>query len=165
MFKSLTVVLSLLCCIPNVVLAQNNSLGLGIILGEPTGISIKLWLSEKSAVDGSIAWSLIENSHLHLHGDYLWHNYDITGVRKGKLPIYYGIGARIRFDHKPEHVVHGRIHSSKDETRFGMRGVLGLEYLFTTAPFDLFFEFAPIMDLIPGSDFSLNAALGFRYFF
>ena len=163
MLKSLTIALFLLCCIPSMVLAQDNSFGLGIILGEPTGVSAKLWLSRRSAVDGAIAWSFVDTDHLHLHGDYLWHNYDIIGinVEKGKLPLYYGIGARIRFESRPGHIA----HSTEDKSRFGVRGVFGIDYIFATAPFDLFFEIAPIMDLVPSSDFSLSAALGFRYFF
>jgi len=161
MLKPLTITVLLLCCIPSMVLAQDNDFGLGIILGEPTGVSAKLWLSRKSAVDGAIAWSFVDTDHLHLHGDYLWHNYDIIDIEEGKLPIYYGIGARIRFESKSGHTA----HSTKNKSRFGVRGAIGIEYIFATAPFDLFFELAPIMDLIPGSDFSLNAALGFRYFF
>ncbi len=161
MLKPLRIALLLLCCIPSMVLAQDNGFGLGIILGEPTGVSAKLWLSRRSAVDGAIAWSFVDTDHLHLHGDYLWHNYEIIDIEEGKLPIYYGIGARIRFESRSGHIVHSR----EDRSRFGVRGVFGIEYIFATTPFDLFFELAPIMDLIPGSEFSLNAALGFRYFF
>ncbi len=161
MLKSLTIGLLLFCCIPSTALAQDNDFGLGIILGEPTGFCGKLWLNRRSAVDGAVAWSFVNTDHLHLHGDYLWHNYDIIEVEEGKLPIYYGIGVRIRFEGESRHIV----HSTEDKSRFGVRGVFGIEYIFATTPFDLFFELAPIMDLIPGCEFSPSAALGFRYFF
>jgi len=106
----------------------------------------------------------VDTGHLHLHGDYLWHNYDIIEVRKCKFSIYCGIGARIRFGNKSGHTVDDRIRSSDDKMRFGAHGVLSLEYLFTTTPLDLFSELAPTMDLIPTSEFSLNAPLGFHDF-
>ena len=36
--------------------AREHPFGLGVITGEPSGISGKLWLSEKTAVDGAMAW-------------------------------------------------------------------------------------------------------------
>ena len=51
-----------------------EGLGLGIILGEPTGISFKSWLSTTTAFDMAAAWSFVDEDALHLHGDYLVHN-------------------------------------------------------------------------------------------
>src|SRR5258708_39192418 len=31
--------------------------GVGAIFGEPTGVSVKYWLSDKHAIDGALAWS------------------------------------------------------------------------------------------------------------
>ena len=35
------------------VMAQNSGLGLGVIFGEPTGLSAKIWTSERTALDGT----------------------------------------------------------------------------------------------------------------
>ncbi len=37
--------------------AQQKDFGLGIILGEPTGVSGKLWTSSENAFDFAAAWS------------------------------------------------------------------------------------------------------------
>jgi len=66
--------------------------GLGVIVGEPTGISGKLWLSGKTAIDGAVAWSFDKNAKLQVHGDFLIHKFDLIIVDKGRLPLYYGIG-------------------------------------------------------------------------
>ena len=42
--------------------AQDSGFGLGVILGEPTGISGKLWLGGKTAIDGATAWSSLLNA-------------------------------------------------------------------------------------------------------
>lgn len=73
-----------------------DDFGVGVIIGEPTGLSLKYWLDEDYAIDGAAAWSYSENNSFQLHGDYLVHNYDLLG--EDELPVYYGI-ISFRFDH------------------------------------------------------------------
>ena len=131
-------------------LAQSSGFGLGIILGEPTGISGKLWTGKSTAIDGAIAWSSGKNSALHLHADYLLHNFNLFKVEKGKLPLYYGIGGRVNL---------------QNDTSVGVRIPVGINYIFANAPFDIFLEIVPLLDLVPNTEFRLNAGLGVRYFF
>jgi hypothetical protein len=145
----------LLFCIPCILSAANisgpaGSFGLGIMLGEPTGISLKYWSSKTNAWDGGIAWGFGAGGALYLHSDYLWHNFNFIPVDEGKLPLYYGLGGRVLF---------------ADKSHLGVRGVVGLDYMFARAPVDIFLEIAPIFDLIPGTDFTVNGAIGIRYFF
>ena len=130
--------------------AQDKGFGLGIILGEPTGISGKLWTGHHTAIDGAIAWSFEKKSSMHLHGDLLFHNFNRARVDEGKLLLYYGIGGRVKFE---------------DKSKVGVRVPLGINYLFAKAPLDFFLEIVPILDLAPSTDFSLNGAIGIRYFF
>ena len=46
---------------------------------------------------------------------------------------------------------------------YGIASV-GLSYMFADAPFDLFVEIVPILDLVPDTDFDLNAAIGVRWY-
>jgi hypothetical protein len=134
--------------------SQKSGMGLGIIVGEPTGINGKYWLSGNTAVDASAAWSFSEHIHFQIQGDFVFHNFDILkrtfDVTRGELPLYYGIGARLRLDNQDE---------------FGMRFVVGMSYFFPTAPFDLFLEVAPIMNLAPDTELDGSAALGVRFWF
>jgi hypothetical protein len=68
------------------------------------------------------------------------------------MPLYYGIGARFRF-------------GSSQKARVGVRGVLGINYLFEQFPVDAFLEFVPVFDLLPKTELELNAAIGIRYYF
>lgn len=128
--------------------------GIGVIVGEPTGISGKLFLNGNDAVDVGLAWSLAEEGNFHIHGDYLRHNFSVLRdefhVTEGQLPLYYGIGGRLRID---------------DDTRLGMRFVIGVSYIFEEAPVDVFFEIAPIMDLAPETELNANAGIGARFWF
>ena len=52
-----------------------------------------------------------------------------------------------------------------DGTRVGLRLVLGLEYLVEAYPMSIFFEVAPIVDVAPETEGSMNGGLGIRYVF
>jgi len=139
--------------------AQDEGFGIGVIIGEPTGLSLKKWVSRTAAIDGAIAWAFDPNTSFHVHADYLIHDYDLVKPDVGALPLYAGIGARLKFQDERR----GRHRDSR--TRTGVRIPLGMNYHFAQAPVDLFLEIVPILDLTPRTDVSLNAAIGARYFF
>jgi hypothetical protein len=130
--------------------ASQGNFGLGIILGEPTGVSAKLWLTERTAFDAAAAWSFSDEAAFHLHVDYLFHNFDLISVEEGKLPVHFGVGGRVKFE---------------NESKLGVRIPIGLTYVFDGAPIDIFFEIVPLLDLLPDTEFTANAAVGIRYFF
>jgi hypothetical protein len=150
MKKGIMILALALVLFSGVARSQEKGFGLGIILGEPTGISAKKWLDDNSALDGAVAWSLVTPSSFHLHADYLYHNFNIFNVKKGKLPLYFGIGFRIRIG---------------DEDRVGIRIPVGICYIFEQSPLDIFFELGPVLDLTPATRLRLTSSVGIRYFF
>ncbi len=130
--------------------SQDKGFGLGIILGEPTGLSAKYWLTKKNAIDGGIAWSFKGSGFLHVHGDYLWH---FPNVFKSSERFVLYTGPGIRFG------------GGKRGGVFGIRVAGGIEYWPKGAPVDIFVEIAPIVDLAPSTRASFNAGIGVRYFF
>ena len=130
--------------------AQDRGFGLGIILGEPTGVSGKLWTSSENAFDFGTAWSFQGDGHLLLQADYVWHIFRLIPVSSGKLPFYVGVGGRVVFS---------------DDPTIGVRVPLGLDYMFADAPVDIFVELVPILDLAPSTDFDFNGGIGVRYWF
>ncbi len=145
-------VLGLLLSPPSTMLSQQKGFGAGIILGEPTGFSLKGWLNETNAIDAGVAWSFGSPASFHVHADYLWHNYDVIKSTE-ILPLYYGFGARLKAGENGE------------DTRFGIRAVIGLDYIFRNAPVDLFLEVAPIVDIAPKTELSGNGGIGARFWF
>ena len=99
------------------------------------------------------------NDSLHLHADYLTHRLDFLADRdeKGQLPLYFGLGARLKLKGDQ-----GK--SRNDDAQLGVRVPLGISYLFEEAPFDLFAEIVPVLDLLPDVDLDLNAAVGTRFY-
>lgn len=83
--------------------AQQRSFGLGVIIGEPTGLSAKLWTSQTTAFYFGIGLSLCGDRiscydgyndgsiRVHLHFDYLLHQYNAIGSTE-EFPICYEVG-------------------------------------------------------------------------
>lgn len=135
---------------------KEDSFGLGLILGEPSGMSFKYWMNDKYAIDGGVAWSFIDHDGLQIHADYLFHDYKLNNSEQ--WPAYYGLGALLKFE-KDE-----KRHDG--DTVFGFRVPLGMSYFFENKkPYEFFIEIAPILDLAPDVDISVNAAVGLRFYF
>ncbi len=131
-------------------LAQESGFGIGIILGEPTGLSGKYWVSSHNAIDGGVAWSFRHSGFFHLHGDYLWHFPDVIQSTE-KFTPYLGFG--------------GRFGATKGKALIGVRVPVGMTFIPRGAPVDVFLELAPILDLAPATELSFNAGIGVRFFF
>ena len=149
-FKLCVLAAAAVCVAAMPAAADPNGYGLGFVFGEPSGINGKMWHGHDTAFVGGLAWSFVDHGATSVYGDYVWHNYGLFDVQTGALPVYYGIGARLQFE---------------NESRFGIRTVLGLNYQFRASPFDAFVEVVPLFDVTPDADLKVNAALGFRYFF
>lgn len=150
MKKTIFLLLLAILVFPIVSMAQDSGFGAGIVVGEPTGLSFKNWVSPRGAVDFAVAWSFGNDDALHVHIDYLFHNFSLFNVEKGDLVFYYGIGGRVKAEKK---------------SRIGIRIPIGVSYLFERDPVEIFFELGPILDLSPGTEFFVTGGIGFRYYF
>lgn len=150
MKKSILLFLLGLIFLPTTLKAQDSGIGLGIILGEPTGVSLKSWIGRREAFDIAVAWSFEGEGAIHVHADYLFHNFRLFNVEKGDLVFYYGIGARVK---------------TVNKTQVGVRVPLGLSYLFAKDPLEIFFELGPIMNVTPKTLFRMTTGVGIRYYF
>lgn len=137
--------------------AQQRPIGVGLIVGEPTGLSVKLWTSSVTAFDFGMGWSVSDRpdgdqlTRIHVHMDYVIHVFNAIRTSE-TLPLYYGIGGRF-------------IGGSSSDGAIAIRVVVGLAWQPRQTPLDLFVEIAPSLQVVPSSDFGLDAAIGIRYFF
>lgn len=133
--------------------AAEGDAGLGLIVGEPTGLSGKYWLSESTALDGAMAWSRFDNREaFQLQLDYVMHDFGLFSVDRGSLPLYYGVGGKMSFN-------------DNGRDRLGVRVPVGLAYIFPSQRADVFLELVPTLDVTPSTDFNLEGGAGVRYFF
>lgn len=141
--------------------AQTQKFGLGVIIGEPTGLSAKLWTSSNNAFAFGLGWSVSDSrfnridsdnkSRIHLHIDYLWHSFNAISSSR-EFPLFYGIGGRINT-------------GPRYNGTFGIRGVLGVAWLPRSTPLDVFIEVVPTLYLVNSTSFGVDAGIGARFFF
>jgi hypothetical protein len=138
---------------------EKGVFGIGLILGEPTGVSAKLYLKDDQAIQGAIGSAFIGGG-LQIHGDYVFHPYILQSRPSFVLPLYVGPGVRL-IDYT----------NGRDDSSFaiGLRGVVGLLFDFKDVPLDAFVETALVLEYEfkdgQGGGFTLNAGAGVRYYF
>jgi hypothetical protein len=148
---SLYLIALFLICLINFSFAQQRGLGLGIILGEPTGINAKFWTTTETAIDMSLGYSFTSsNSIIDFNGDYVFHNLDMLKAEENFV-VYYGPGVGLRIN--------------EGNSRLGIRGVIGILWFPADTHFDFFIEAAPILDIIPETKIDISGGIGARYFF
>jgi len=132
---------------------SGGDVGLGLIFGEPTGVSFKYWTGRTVAIDAAAAWSFINGGSFQVHGDLLFHSFDIFRVEKGRMALYYGFGGRFK------------TKTDTEGARLSFRVPLGISYEFERAPVELFVEVAPMLDVTPKTEGNIGGGIGFRYYF
>ena len=141
-------------------LGNDKGLGVGVIAGTPTGLSMKYWTDKNTAIDAAAEWSTSGNDKFYFHADYLLHDYRLIKQTelKVKLPVYYGIGAHIELkENTPS--------KGNDNDILAIRVPVGISCLFTNSRLEVFAEIVPALELSPDTDLSLNAAVGGRIYF
>ena len=127
-------------------------LGAGIVVGQPTGPTVKYWINDTVALDGTLGWSLRDDDDIYLNADILWHNFDLIPVSSGRMAVYAGVGPSIEF-------------RDEEDNRFGVRVPVGISYTLENKPLDVFGEIAPIVDVSPDVRGDFTVGIGVRYWF
>lgn len=138
---------------------DKGTFGVGIILGEPLGISAKLYLKDDQAIQAAIGSAFIGGG-VQVNADYVFHPYILQSRDSFVLPVYFGPGVRV-MDY-----MDGR---DNNDLALGLRVVGGLLFDFRDVPLDAFIEVAGVLEYKFGDDgggqLALNAGAGVRYYF
>jgi hypothetical protein len=146
--------------------------GLGFVLGDPTGLSAKLWVSSTNSLDFGLGFfgygaggCFRDNNnvqHCNSFGynvgtfnvDYLWQSNIVRGT--AQLDWHIGVGGRAIF--------YGNCGGNC--FALGARAPIGLDLMFSNPSFvEIFFEIAPAFYVIPGFGFGFEGGLGVRFYF
>lgn len=142
-----------------------GNLGLGIVLGEPSGLSAKYWLHSRDALDFGLAYSF--NSFFAIFADYLYHFPGAFAAQKApisQITPYVGIGA-IFFTDTSSARTSSRYFTSTNSAGLGLRIPLGLEWRPSSTPLGIFLELVPGMGIIPATFGFLEGGIGARFYF
>jgi hypothetical protein len=146
--------------------SEKGTFGVGLIIGEPTGVAAKLYLDAASdmALAAAIGPALAAGG-LHAHLDVIWHPWILTTEDQFVLPAYIGVGIRV--------LDHSREGGEEDDFHIGPRAVGGILFDFIGTPLDVFAEIAGVIEFRSGGGDSdhrgtaldLNVGAGLRYYF
>jgi hypothetical protein len=125
--------------------------GIGLIVGDPTGISASFY--DRVAVGA--AWDI--DDYLHVHADVWLYNATLADP----VNWYIGLGGKLQlFDVH----VRGDSDNDGDALGIGVRVPVGLQWYFLPE-WELFGELVPGIGIIPDTDFDFDAGIGIRYHF
>jgi Protein of unknown function (DUF3996) len=144
--------------------------GLGVAVGDPTGLVAKLWVSPTNALDFGLGlehygygWRRCDpNGNCYdayreasFNVDYLWQSNIVKGPFQ--LDWHIGAGGRIYF--------FGPSYRYEHDFDLGARMPVGLDAMFRNPNFlEIYFEIAPTLLLLP-LYVDLEGALGVRFYF
>jgi len=136
---------------------DKGAFGLGIVLGEPTGICGKLYVKDDQAIAVAAGGAFIKGG-LQITGDYLFHPFILQERDSFVMPFYVGPGIRL-IDY----------NGNSGYFATGARVVVGMLFDFKEAPLDAFVEVAGVIETGftggHGLGAALNAGVGIRYYF
>lgn len=127
-----------------------TSVGLGGQIGDPSGITLKLWNPTGWSYDFMAAWDTGDFFFLNVHGLLEQH---VNG--NGNVHVFYGPGAYIGVRDRP--------HERDDDSVFGISAEVGLGVLLQQ--FEIYGQLIPRLDLTPATDGDIGAGIGVRYYF
>lgn len=126
-----------------------GNVGLGLVGEDPSGLTLKLNMTERNSLDFRLGLDRFDNDFLLLQGNYL---VDVAYLTRGEdLSLYVGGGATFFF--------------LGDNLDIAVRVPIGLDLEFAGDRFDVFLEAAPQMLFLNDIFIGVDGALGIRYFF
>ena len=146
-----------LICLLSLVLATNvwalgGKNGIGIVFGDPSGLTFQHKIDAKQFTDFYFAYTWDEEWVF--IGDY---KYRLHGVLDQQVPVtpYIGLGAFLKIED----------HKHDDDLALGVRIPLGIEWSAPEVPVTLFAELVPALRIIKSTDGDFQAGIGGRFFF
>jgi hypothetical protein len=155
--KKIILTLTLVIFISTFASAQDYNTGVGLRLGFSNGLTIKHFLSQRTAVEGLLATR--------------WRGFEIAGLFEihneafdvDRLKWYFGGGAHIGF-WNGDNTHWG--DTGTNYTIIGVDGILGIEYSFSEVPVNLSLDWKPAFNLTGYTGFwGDGGALSIRYIF
>ncbi len=137
--------------------ASEKNIGVGFVLGEPTGLVAELNPKSVNPIDLGVAYGF--NHWLQVWGDYTFHYPKfVSHLFKTNSPIdsYVGVGGGFVFEDSAHH---------SDSFGVLLRVPFGLKYMLPDAPLGFFAEIAPGIILSSDTRGIVQGGIGAHYYF
>jgi hypothetical protein len=139
-----------------------DNFGFGIVLGDPTGLTLKYYTESTEAFVFTLGSSYFGSPRL--GADYVWH---FDAFTSDVTKLYAGPGAVIGFGES-----RGFWYDKGDRffvrdnngAGFGVRGIFGVNFIPRRTPLEFFVELGVLLGLAPGFGSAVDAAIGMRFY-
>lgn len=169
--------------------ANAGNLGVGVMLGEPSGFKVKLWLNETRALDFGLGWGYdrYRYDYDYYYTDTRCYNGDFYSDNVGYCQdcrrYYYGnywrrTNLSISYLYHNFSLIRSRENLALyygpgislntwygEGWQLGVRGVAGIAWMHRSGLFDVFLELTPVLQVAPGAWLEMYGGLGTRYYF
>lgn len=152
--KRTTVTLLALFALAAAVPAAPGSMGAGVFLGQPTGLSFGVDMAPAHWLDFKAAWDFSggkDGYAIVLQGNYEFAFPGVLVIEGQDIVPFVGVGAQLNL--------------SDAGLNLGVHVPFGLDYRFSRVPIELFLEAGLDVYLIPATAFSGSGGLGIRFRF
>lgn len=139
--------------------------GIGLQVGEPSGLALALRRDEVTNLQAAVAWSF-SDARLHVNADYtralfVFETEDAPNVR---FPFYVGLGGRVRVSGDNGGSSNNNRRGDDEGSSIGARVPIGITVLPREQRVDVYLEGAPVLLVLPEADVGWDAALGVRFY-
>jgi hypothetical protein len=130
-------------------------IGLGLFVGAPAGLDLKIDLQRQSALDVVIGWNTFRKGRASYgHLTYLFTPFVASGSSV-IIPLRIGIG--------------GAVYGNDDDINLGVRAPLELGFRFTSTPLEIYAEIALLLTILDNNDryddIDMQGGVGLRFYF
>jgi hypothetical protein len=138
---------------------EGNRFGFGIILGDPTGGTAKLWVSRDNALAFHLGSSFFGSPRIGV--DYLWH---FDAFDSDIVNLYAGPGGVIGFGEGDGFWYKKKFIRTGNEVGIGGRAMFGINVVPLRTPLEIFVELGVLMAIVPDFGSAADAAIGVRFY-
>jgi hypothetical protein len=142
-------------------IGESRAFGLGLQLGEPTGITGKLYLDGRTNAIDFLVGSYYDAGFagdVYVHVSYHAHLAELASGRGVAVPFRIGVGGFLNSGY-------WRFDDDANDIVFGARVPFGLDFDLETAPVQFYVEVAFEIAIIPFVGAGIDGGIGARYYF
>lgn len=126
-----------------------GDVGIGVHIGQPTGLTLKIY-KPTTSIDFLAAWDLNDFFFLNIHAIY-----DTPLNNDHTIHFFYGPGGYIG--------IRDRRGDLPDDVEVGVSGNFGVDFFIRK--FEIFLQLTPRLALLERTDFNIGGGVGFRMYF
>ena len=138
---------------------QGKNFGFGIILGDPTGGTLKFFTKINNAFVVDFGASYFGSPRIGV--DYLW---QFNAFNSDIANLYAGAGGTIGFGRGHGFYYKDKYIRETNNAGLGARGIFGVNIIPRRTPLEFFFEFGVLIAVAPDFQSSADVGLGMRFY-